>query len=489
MSTFLAIKALLENSVSKKAIARKLGIDPRTVRKYAKRIAQGQTEPICQRPPSKLQPFQDMIEQKVVQGLSYAQIYLDLKAAHPDFDVSYETVKRFARRFKSQDPKVYQRMTFAPGEEAQIDFGEIGRFQIDGRSRRVYLFAMTLCYSRYSYYELTLSQSVPSFLGLIRRAFEDFGGVPERIKPDNLKSAVLLNKLNERYYQTDFFKFCKHYGTQPDAARPRTPTDKGRVERDIRYVKGNCFRARPFKSFQQAQEQLADWRQKVALERIHGTTRRKPRELFAEEQKALRELPEDPYELAEWSQYKVRKDCHIKVKGSFYSVPYKYVGQKVLARLTQESLRIYADDNPVAEHPRASTPGSEVTNPEHYPKQKRLSSHEIHRQRIRTIRDSGPYACEFLSRLKSGPLVFGPQVARLNELICNHGTHAVDLACRRALYFDACEGVNLLKNILSKGLQKEPLPNEEASKRPVLTFVYQRSLADYAVLLQGGLDR
>ncbi|MSR47463.1 MAG: hypothetical protein EXS13_10455 [Planctomycetes bacterium] len=71
-------------------------------------------------------------------------------------------------------------MHFAPGEEAQIDFGEIAALDVGGVKRRVWLFALTLCYSRYSYYELVLDQTVPTFLGVIRRAFEDLGGVPTR---------------------------------------------------------------------------------------------------------------------------------------------------------------------------------------------------------------------------------------------------------------------------------------------------------------------
>src|SRR5688572_27937658 len=103
------------------------------------------------------------------------------------------------------------------------------------------LFVMTLCHSRMAYYELVLDQTVPSFLGAIRRGFEFFGGVPRSLKPDNLKSAVLIDALGQRYYQEDFFRFCRHYGTLPNAARPMTPTDKGRCERDIGYAKSSCF--------------------------------------------------------------------------------------------------------------------------------------------------------------------------------------------------------------------------------------------------------
>ncbi|MBM3990132.1 MAG: transposase [Planctomycetes bacterium] len=180
--------------------------------------------------PRKLDPHLDAIEAKVGQGLSATQIFQDL-SSDSLFDACYETVKRAVRRLRRDEPEVYCRMTLVPGEVAQIDFGDIGVLEVDGARRRVWLFAMTLCFSRHSYHELVLDQTVPTFLGAIRRGFEHFGGVPARLKPDNLKSAVLMNAIGERHCQEDFFRFCQHYGCVPDAARPTTPTDKGRTDR------------------------------------------------------------------------------------------------------------------------------------------------------------------------------------------------------------------------------------------------------------------
>lgn len=484
MSTFSAVKALLEIQTPKRAIARQLGLNVRTVRKYAKRIDKGETQPIRQKPKTKLQNHADSIKTKVEQGLSAVQIFQDLQNSDPSLEVSYETVKRMVRGFRATQPKVYQRLSFKPGEEAQIDFGDIGRIEVEGKKRRVFLFAMTLCYSRYSYYELVLDQKVPTFLGLIKRAFEDFGGAPERIKPDNLKSAVLLTKLKERYYQKDFYKLCKHYGTLPDAARPRTPTDKGRCERDIGYVKGSCFRGRQFGSFEEAQNFLAQWRKEIAVERLHGTTRKKPREVFeTEEREALKALPEDDFVLAQWGQYKVRKDCHIKLQGSFYSVPYQYVGKTVLARLTEDLVTIFAEQEQVAKHARAKEPGQDVTDKSHYPVEKRLSTQQIHRERVAKIRDAGCYARDYLEALRQSRLIFGDQIKKLARLCDQYGSENVDRACQRALYFKAFDGAYVIKRILERGLQRSHLPEEERVCLSV-DYLYGRSLEDYQALLE-----
>ena len=97
MSTFLAVKALLEKSVPKKTIARRLGIDPRTVRKYEKRIAAGETEPVCHRPKDKLYPHTELIKSKVLQGLSYTQIYQDLLDEVSELVASLDEVSQTSR--------------------------------------------------------------------------------------------------------------------------------------------------------------------------------------------------------------------------------------------------------------------------------------------------------------------------------------------------------------------------------------------------------
>jgi transposase len=481
MSMFLSVRALREEGVPKKTIARRLGVDRRTVRKYIKRIDAGEREPLRRSPPSKLEPVRALIESKVEQGLSAVQIYQDL-CTRPGFDAGYDLVKLWVRKLRPKEPEVYCRMQFAPAEEAQIDFGEVGRMRVAGGERRVWLFAMTLCFSRYSYYELVLDQTVPTFLGAIRRGFEDFGGAPERIKPDNLRSAVLLSSLGERYYQEDFFKLCQHYGCVPDAARPRTPTDKGRTERDIGYVKHSCFEGRGLSDFDLAVRHLACWRKEVALVRVHGTTRRRPVDLFAEERDRLRPLPESPFEVASLGLYRVRKDCHVHVAGNYYSVPHLLVGKKVTVRLAERDVSVDFDGERVAQHTRALGRGQSVTDPSHYPPTKRLATQEIHRRRVDAVRSVGPRTVEYLGRLRHGRWVFGDQVARLHRLLGSFGPVALESACQRALHYGALDGAVRIESILDRGLEGLPLPDLSGDARGNGRD-FGRPLAEYDELL------
>lgn len=125
VSTFLAVKALLEEGHAVKAIARRLKIDRRTVRHYRKKIARGAALPERARVPSKIDPFADRILADLVAGRSAVQIYQDLGTVE-GFDASYELVKKFCAEHRGSHPEVYRRLTFRPGEEAQVDFGDVG---------------------------------------------------------------------------------------------------------------------------------------------------------------------------------------------------------------------------------------------------------------------------------------------------------------------------------------------------------------------------
>jgi len=482
MSTFLSIQALLEEGVPKRAIARRLGVDVRTVRKHERRIEQGASGPERAAGPAKLDDFRARIEELVRRGMTAVQIYQELVAV-TGFDASYATVRRLVKRLKHKAPEVFCRMRFAPGEEAQVDFGSVGRLERDGKRRQAWLFVVTLCWSRYAYYELVWDQTVPSFLGALRRAFEYFGGAPQRLKPDNLKAAVLLDQLSQRHYQEDFFRFCRHYGTLPDAARPHTPTDKGRCERDIGYAKGNCFRGRDFGGFEKAQTYLACWRDEVANVRVHGTTQRRPADLFAEERAHLKPLPDEAYVVCRFGKYKVRKDCHIAIEGNHYSVPHVHVGSEVLVRIGEDELTVFAEGNVVATHPRCRDRGRTLTDVSHYPKEKRLATQEIRRRRVLSIRAAGPHAATYLGRLKESRFVKADQLARLARLVAEHGDDAVDLACRRALYYDAVDGAMTIERILERGLQHLPLPETAPVPKPDARD-FGRPLQEYGALLE-----
>jgi len=178
---------------------------------------------------------------------------------------------------------------------------------------------MRLSYSRLDYYEIVNDQRVEIFLMCHINAFRDFGGVPKLVKIDNLKAAMVEANFYEPVYQRAYKTLNEHYAFEIIPCRVRKPQEKGKVEAGIKYVKGNFFKRREFKSREDVEEQLRDWVKYKCNSRIHGTTKKIPQEVFAnEERRLLKELPLEAYTISILAKRKVCKDCHITVEGSYY---------------------------------------------------------------------------------------------------------------------------------------------------------------------------
>lgn len=489
---FTTIRTLNEQGVSNRQIAKLLGIDKKTVLRTLRNIRKGQTAPARKSFPSKLAPFASLVAEKLALGLSAVQIHQDLRPVE-GFRASYETVKRLVRKLRHDDPEVFCRMRYEPGEEAQVDFGYIGRFPHAGRHVKGWVFVMVLCFSRMEYFELVLDQSVATFLSCLRNAFEFFGGVPRRLKPDNLKSAILVNQLGERLYQEDFAAFCRHYGVTAEPARFYKATDKGRVESAVGYVKGNCFKGRSFDSFGGAAAWLRDWMTGTAHQRLHRTTRRRPIDLFEQEKSRLLPLPAAAYELARWGAYKVRKDCHISLEGSFYSVPYPWVGKYVDVRATANLIEVFAGGQLLARHPRSQSPGRDVTDPAHYPSAKRKPTQAIHAERLDKIRSVGPAARCYVGLLRDRrETVYTDHLKSLAALVGEYPQDILERAFQRALFYQAF-GYQVVRAIVEKRLYQLPLETLRSSNDDSTSLApsaadldsveINRSLSEYDQLL------
>ena len=130
--------------------------------------------------------------------------------------------------------------------------------------------------------------------------------------------------------QRTYAAFAGHYGFLPNPCRVYTPTDKGKVESNVKYVKENCFKGRDFKDLDEAKQFLLSWLKGTANRRIHGTTSRKPEVVYLEvEKEHLKPLPADDFIFSKSGTATVRTDCHIVHESNYYSVPYTYIGMDV----------------------------------------------------------------------------------------------------------------------------------------------------------------
>ena len=432
-------------------MARRLELDIKTVRRIVAKIEGGAKQPTYKARRSKLDQFTERISELAATGRTARSIYGELSEA-ASFAASYDLVRRWVARLRRRDPKVYERLEHPPGAEAQVDFAKLGRVRCGERTVTAHAFIMTWPHSHYVYEDVVIDQTVPTFLGAIQDGIWESGSAPSRLTPDNLASAVLRRQLGLRPYQRDFANFCAHYDIAPSPARPRTPTDKGSVERGVRTLR-SYLKGRSLATYELLRKAVKHHMGLMNLA-THSVTGKRPVDLIWRERRG--ELP-SPYPLARWGEYRVRTDCHIQVRHNFYSVPYRLVGKKVAVRVDRESIAVYDDLEQVALHERCHDRGKNITDRSHYPAHKRVASQDIRAERVARIRAVGPCAADFLhGLLRSREYVHSDLYRELVKIVNRYDHVVVEQACRRAIHFGAFE-LAKLRHILERRLYELPL--------------------------------
>ena len=326
---------------SDRRIAKELGLHRATVKRYSdSKCTTVQTGKVS--PTSLCSAYESEIKSWYESGLSIERIHTDLKLTH-DFKGSYHSVYRFVKGLDDPGSKRVHRMECEPGEEAQIDYGTLFLHIGDnGRLKKIHILLVTLSHSRKSYVEAVLTQSSESFLRSLENAFRYFGGVAQRLCPDNLAAAVKKADWYEPEVNPKLRAFAQHYGTLIMPSRPYTPTDKGKVEAGVKYVKNNALKGKAFESLAEVNAHLRWWMAHVADKRIHGTTKRQVGAHFeADEKLALKPLPASLFPSFEEGRRSVHRDSYVEVKGAYYEVPAQYIGRHVWARWDGMMVRIF----------------------------------------------------------------------------------------------------------------------------------------------------
>lgn len=410
-------------------------------------------------------------------GAGPKAIFDRLRLEERDFDGTFWAVRAVYRRWRKQRgvraEDVAIPVETTAGDVAQVDFGHVGWLYdaASGRRRRAWVFVLVLAYSRLMFARVVFDQKIETWLRLHVEAFAALGGVPATIVPDNLKAAVIraafgvdgAASLNRSYRE-----LARHYGFKVDPAPIYSPEKKGKVESGVKYVKRSFFVARDGDDVVETNAALARWLDEIANARVHGTTHRRPVDVFAAaERAALRPLPPRRFELVLWQEALVHRDSHVAFDRRLYSVPWRLVGQKVWLRATPNDVTVYADDARVATHDRRGV-GPRSTLDEHLPPERapwRHRSRAYWEERAdRIAPEVGAYvrevfdADDVLSMLRTVQAV----VTHLEKFPRSRAVGA----CLRAQHYGSTS-YGVIKNILRQGLDLQPLP--AASTTPALT--------------------
>lgn len=446
--TFCRLRQLHdEQGLKISQIADELQLDPKTVEKWVDqptyRPRQG-----TQRP-SKLDSFKGQIA-ALLERHPYTAQQLLQQLRQQGYAGGYSILKEFVRQVRPVRKPAYLMLEFAPGECAQVDWGNFGSVTVGSTRRRLSFFVMVLCSSRLLYIEFTLSEGMEQFLTGHRHAFEFFGGVTAKVMIDNLKVGVLRHPFGQKaLFHPRYLDLAAHYGFQPVACNVRKANEKGRVESGVGYVKKNFLAGLEIPSFAAVNPAATVWRDTVANVRLHGETHRKPIDLFAEEKPRLKPLPMMPYDCAVVRPISANGCCHVIFDTNRYSVPHLYASQKLTLKLYPDQLLLFHHEKLIATHPRCYDRRQKITHPDH--------TKELVGQRTKA-RDQtlllaflalSSHAEAYARKLEDKRLNTFHHLQKILALSEIYGPEKVDRALQDALVFEAY-GCEYIANIVEQ---------------------------------------
>ncbi|WP_430757257.1 IS21 family transposase, partial [Pseudobacillus badius] len=174
-----------------------------------------------------------------------------------------------------------------PGKQAQMDWAEVGMYEVNGRIQKVYAFIMILGYSRMKYIEFTTDMKLETLMKCHMNAFSYFNGLPHHILYDNMKTVVIKHSPIEIRFNRTFEDFLAYYGIVPKACKPNRPQTKGKVERTVHYLKNNFFQRKHEPTLYALNEDIRRWLDQTANKKKNGTTNEPPVQRFQKEQSFL----------------------------------------------------------------------------------------------------------------------------------------------------------------------------------------------------------
>ncbi|PYY08790.1 MAG: IS21 family transposase [Acidobacteria bacterium] len=293
------------------------------------------------------EPFRELIEQALSRGRNAKAIWQDLVDDH-GFRGGYQSVKRFIHKLLGsasvQQPCAV--IVTAPGEEAQVDYGEgpLVRDPQSGRYRRTRLFVMTLGYSRKCVRLIVFHSSTRAWAELHETAFVRLGGAPRVLILDNLREGVLQPDIYDPAINPLYRDMLAHYQAIAMPCRVQDPDRKGKVESSVGHAQKTPLKGQRFEALPEAQAYLDRWEEHWADTRIHGTTKRQVSVMFAEEKPTLLPLPVEPFRYYQYGERAVHMDGCVEVEAAYYSAPPGWIGRRVRVQWDGRHVRLLAPD-------------------------------------------------------------------------------------------------------------------------------------------------
>ena len=346
-------------------------------------------------------------------------------------------VRKLVRRLRPETSRaVYRRVVTLAGESAQVDWGSFGKVRIGQGTRTVSGFVMVLGYSRALAALFTLDQTLESFLRGHVAAFDALGGAARNLVYDNLRSAVLDRRGAAVQFHPRLLELAGHYHFAPRPCTPGRGNEKGKVERQIQYLRHAYFAARRFRDLDDINAQFRRWRDEVAHRRPHpDQPNRSVADVWAEEKPRLLPLPANPFETDLVRAVRSGKTPYVRFDRNLYSIPHTHVRKPLTLVASATRIRILDGQTELANHHRTYDTGLTVEDPAHLEGLLAATRQaNVHTTRDR-LRAAVPNTSTLFERLAERGEALRPHATRLLALLDDYGPQelaaAVDIALQR----------------------------------------------------------
>lgn len=453
----ITVKTLFKQGIKQTEIARELGCHRNTVRNII--LRETVTEKQTRDKSSYFNPYHSQIGEWVKKDVSNLRMYEILKETYK-ITRTYDSLCKYIQKQFPGTQEAFGVQTVSPGEVAEVDFGYAGLLPVNTPGTpfirsKTWALVVKLGYSGARFHLFTHDQKVTTLTAGITAAFNYFGGVPKRLKIDNLKAAILKNQHYELEYNRSFLEWAQHYGCVVIPCTPYSPEQKGKVEAEVKYIKNNFLIERTFTDWNDLSNQLYHWTHDYANRKVHSVTRQIPYDVLVQtERAALLPLPENPYTVFEQAERTVGKNCHLFFKNNYYSVPSRLVGKTVTIRFTGNLLRVIDGDTEAACHAVSPLTGQYITSRSHLPDYKCYGETEYQKKYEAKMADIGEFAHTWFKEvlLRKDSYWF-KSIRPILGLAHKYGNEAVNLSLQRALHFNVLD-TTIITRIVEKELYR-----------------------------------
>jgi transposase len=423
--------------------------------------------PMPAAPVSTVRPVPDWatVHQELIRpGVTLTLLWQEYQAAHPD---GYQ-YSRFCDLYRAWLTTLDRclRQEHRAGEKCFVDYAGQTVPVSDrhtGAVRSAQIFVAVLGASNYTYTEATWTQTLPDWIASHGRAFAFYGGVPQILVPDNLRSGVTKACRYEPELNPTYADLARHYGVAVIPARVRKPRDKAKVEAGVLLVERwilACLRNQTFFSLTDLNAAIATYRDRLntrPFKKLPGCRR----SVFdAVDRPALQPLPAEPYVYAEWRKARVNIDSHLEIEGHYYSVPAPLIHAQLDVRLTGTTLECFHKGQRVASHVRSAEQGRHTTVVAHLPQAYQRAREWPPSRLIQWADTVGPATAAVVAAIlarRPHPEQGYRSCLGILRLGREYGPTRLEAACRRAHALEAW-AFKSVQSILKTGLDQQPLP-------------------------------